>query len=519
MSAPPVPPPQLPADLWSQVLDNLAVAEVAAPLALTCKYFMRHARQRLEHSRRRAKSLRLTASLTLGSAYLLARVDRKSAGRLFAVRRIPPGAEQHALEVWSLRSGKLEAALELPDQVCIPEELLCSPDGAHVALTYYKYISLLRFDATASSITLLRGFDLEDVDAPHPLDPEAEPLESYVSVARFSPDGRRIALAHLHGILESVDSNRRVQVTAANESLQRCGGDGAGPAGEGLPVRFELPTAYDGQTLSLCGVQVNPAPMQILIPPNRIADDGFVIGEVEPGGGRVEKTLRGFFQSQVLGYSPDGRTLLETRECTGAMRPAAVEGTDAHVYFHSTDGTSGHHGASYASDDAQAKHVALALDGDLLSVQFSADSSTLLLLHGWPHGARAGVSCITGWTSIRRCDSGIAASVDHTAGGGEPETALALFHLGSSARVSGDGSTLYARDAADGAWAAYDVRTGERLWSSSDGGRSDDSAGEGEGGGARAGGEEDEVTVLEGVGGFAHVGRTANRAWVFSVFR
>lgn len=223
----------------------------------------------------------------------------------------------------------------------------------------------------------------------------------------------------------------------------------------------------------------------------------------------------------------DNRTLLETREVL------LDETTQTTVFFHSTgqDCAPEEYGTSYNTTEENAAKVDLTLEGDLLSLQFSADSSALFLLHGWPHGARLNTFCIQGWTVIRRssrtatvvkhglasqpvdlqgdmdgADGPVAGRFGSRAGA---ETRLMLMHVANAARVNTDCTVFYAQDGTDGSWGAWDVLTGRRLWT---GGLDGDDELENVS-------VEKEVIVAKGLKGFFVINRHGAGNWEVLTFR
>lgn len=249
--------PLLPSDLWSEILTRLSLADHLSPLACTCKLFLRSALSRVAERRIRAGTLQLSAELELGSRYVLPRVDRKSGNFLFVVNlgdQLLPG---QAVEVWDLQMRKQVASYRVPSKIAEyhPEEVTSSPDGSHVTVTYYKLVALLRFCPQNQSLSLLRCYELDEVDQV-----EAQlhhELESVVCLTRFSAGGDRLAIAYLQAVI-----GNQTQISAAviNDSVHTIV-----PSEEALPLcpentinRFYLPIEYDWDTLSLTGTQVRP---------------------------------------------------------------------------------------------------------------------------------------------------------------------------------------------------------------------------------------------------------------------
>lgn len=301
---------KLPPELWIAILDYLRPLELASPIALTCKLFFQNAQKRIGNARDNASGLDFSCRLKLADDLSLPRIDRNNGARLFAVRTVTPDVE-HALEVWNMESGKVEASCVLPEPLTAfsPEEMLLSPDGKHIAISYHKAVALLRYDASTREIVMIRGYELDQESGSD--DYNESELESVLTTVRFSADGKLLAIAHLRALL---NGDSVVQVTSSCSPVARSvnlypmtsdvvpevvtGADGLVSAG--------ISSQYDERLISLHGVQVNPRPFQILIPPNRIADPGFIIGGSDGGAdnGTILKDLPSFYEHQILGFSP-----------------------------------------------------------------------------------------------------------------------------------------------------------------------------------------------------------------------
>lgn len=478
---------RVPADIWRLCLDRLAFHELVSPVASTCKLFFEIADRRLKSSPACARALRRSSTLRLGPSYFMPRIDRQTGKLLFIAKRLEDDAGQynHRFEVWNLESAKIEASFYLPHHFrnLVLEESLCSPDGEHACLSFYKFILLLRYNRDSKQVTMVRGYDLGNDDSLGSSPEENEHFEAVLSTLRFSRDGRYLSMAYFHAFLdfdgaismlvaradihETFRDKRQVQRDSPFHAY--LGEDDTVPIIRPPDARisnFKVPADYNWDLLNLHGAQVNPQPLQILIPPNRISDAGFVIGNFkEDGGGEdasVLKVINGFFEHQILGFSPDCRTLLETRETRNTTQ----------ALFYSTDGEDGNHGTRYSREGGGNAPRKVEVSGELLSVQFSSDSSVLFLLHGWTHDTVLGASWMTGWTVIRRCDSKVATKVDLT-GGHERSCLLEGREFGinvisSSARTSYNGALLYVRSGNDGYWNAYDVTSGSVVWKGED---------------------------------------------------
>lgn len=477
----------VPAEIWRLCLDRLAFHELVSPVASTSKLFFAIADRRLKSSPACARALRLSSTLRLGPSYCMPRIDRQTGHLLFIAKRLAVGTGQynHCFEVWSLESAKVEASFYLPRPFrnLELEDSLCSPDGEHVCLSFYKFILLLRYNRVSKQVTMVRGYDLGNDDhLKHSLE-ENEDFEAEMSTVRFSGDGRYLSIAYFHAPL---DFDGAISILVARVDIHETlrdkreeqkespfdaslGEDDTFPIIRPQNARlssFKFPADYNWDLLILHGAQVNPQPLQILIPPNRISDAGFVIGNFkEDGGGEngtVLKVIKGFFEHQILGFSPDCHTLLEMRETCSITQ----------ALFHSTGGEDGHHGSRYNRDGKGSGSRKVEVSAELLSVQFSSDSSVLFLLHGWTHGTVIGASWMTGWTVIRRCDRKVAIKVDLT--GGQDRSCLlegrefGINVISISARTSYDGALLYVRSGIDGYWNAYEVVSGSVVWKGED---------------------------------------------------
>lgn len=495
--------PALPPDLWRSILSHLRFADHLSPLACTCKLFLRSALSRLAARRIRAGTLRLSAELELTYSYVLPRVDRKRGSFLFVVNlgdQLSPG---HDIEVWDIATRKKLACYSVPSQIAEyhPEEVTCSPDGIHVTVTYYKFVALFRFSSRKRSLTLLRGYELDEVDqAEAQLHHE---MESVVCLTRFSPRGDRLAIAFLQAVI-----GNQTQISAAviNDAVSSL----ACPARTQqitLPLcpendinRFYVPIEYDWDTLSLHGAQLIAEPLQLLIPPNRISDAGVVLTGIDRGAGAAALALDGFFDSQISGFSPDACTMVEARE--SAL--ADTESSTTEILFHATCEDFPHnvaqtpYGTPYHSNAARA--LTLYPPGGMASAQFSADSSTLFIQHGTPTTPRSSSAAPAGWTVIRRSDGRVAAAI----GGGHGGPA-------SGARVSADGAVVYGRCAVSGKRAAWLTSGGARVWEAP----MDSGAAEGNGAAEDSG---EETVVVDGLDGFLEVRRAAEGQWRFRLF-
>lgn len=236
---------------------------------------------------------------------MLPRVDRKKGHFLFVVNLGDQQLPGHDVEVWDIATRKQVASYSVPSQIAEyhPEEVTCSPDGIHVTVTYYKFVALLRFCPQKSSLTLLRCYELDEVDQA-----EAQlhyEMESVVCLTRFSSRGDRLAIAYLQAV---IGNDTQISAAVINDVVTSI----ACPATQQntLPLcaeneinRFYIPIEYEWDNVSLHGSQLTADPLQLLIPPNRIADSGVVLTGIDQGGsgGAVALTLEGFFDSHISG--------------------------------------------------------------------------------------------------------------------------------------------------------------------------------------------------------------------------
>lgn len=487
--------PLLPPDLWRAILSHLPLADQMSPLACTCKLFLKSTLTRLAQRKIRAGTLQLIAELELNSNYVLPRLDRKNGLLLFIINlgnQILPG---HAVEVWDIATKKQITSYSVPSQIAeyTPDEMTCSRDGIHVTVTYYKFVALLRFCSHKRSITLVRGYELDEVDQEE--SQLRNEMESVVTLSRFSPSGDRLAIAQLQAL---IGNQKRISVAVVDEHVPSI----ACPAQthqNPLPLcpesgvnRFYVPIEYGWETLSLLGAQLIANPLQLLIPPSRISDAGVVLTGIEHEGGAVALNLDGFFESHISGFSPDARTMVEAREIALDSEASTTE-----VIFHATGESLSpataltQFGIPYCSSASPA--LSFQPHGGMTSAQFSADSSILFLQHGIPTTPRTTPAAPAGWTSIRRSDGRVAAAAG--AGSGGPAC---------GARVSADGAVVYGRCAVGGVRAAWLASGGARVWeAAADGGAADD----------------EETVVVDGLDGFVEVQRTAEGRWRFRLFK
>jgi hypothetical protein len=467
----------LPPDVWGQVLNHLTLLELASPLASTCKLFFRTAQERLFARSTSAASTYLQHKFELSSRYVLPRVDGKRGELLYVINIESAPAHGHALEVYDIATGVRRARCAVPAQLAqwTPEEVISSPDGQHVLVSYYKFVALFRYDETEFSLEPVRGYELDQVDRDE--EQLGEELESVVSVCRFSPSGERVVIAQLQAVL---DEDTRVHVTVVNDRVAAAarGPLGSGAVAQGGVPKLELCAAdavtrflilaqYSWDALSLHGVQLNSAPPQLIIPPNRIADAGIVLADIVTPAPRIARTLDSVFDSQIVGFSPDAKTLLEAYSVSLGDHDPSTQ-----IMLHDT---------AAAATDAPAAACTLPL-GALSSLHFSADSASLLLLH---HG---------GWTLMRRENGSVSGSAS------ADEVALMCS--------SADGALVYGRTGKGERRAAWAVHSGQRVWEEEREAKGDGDV------------ESDEVlVVVDGVPGFVEVSRCGDGRWRIRIFR
>lgn len=428
----------LPTDVWIKILNKLDLADLLSPLARSCKLFFAIAERRLAISRGRVRSLTIQSKFNIPA----------EVGNLRYVNGLLFGTptEASCIDIWNVVEGRRSLSFNLPQEFagCMPDDVIVGNNAEHVAIVFEKKVALFELLRQEGELQLLQLFDF-DTDDDTRLNDEVHDsdVDALFSV-RFSVSSRELFITELTC---DADGDRTVRVSIYKHEIPRRRDT---PSLNPVIGRDELQSTvlfadYDTRTRSLCGVQINTSPFQILIPPHRICDGGSVLGIGEDGELELRISIGGFYQFQVLGYSPNGEYMLETREVTVDFR------TSVTVLLLRTN------------DMTQSSRTEFTMSGDVLFVQFSSDSATVVLLSGWPHGTGLESITVAGWVSLRTSDGSVLSNVN-VSQAGDLEYPV---RLRSSCRISEDGMTLYGWGEGIG-WLAIDVLTGKRLWHAHD---------------------------------------------------
>jgi hypothetical protein len=440
---------QLPSDIWQKILEKLRLADVAAPLALTCQLFLHHAKQRLADGKGAVRSLVLLQHFKLAANYVHPRVTDKL---LFVVNCNSGG---HNIEAWDLRKGDIQASLKLPPPLCHSdvEDVVVARHLGHIAIVAFRTILLLQYQPGQRTFRSRGLHHLGNENAwldDAALDRERDDADALL--ARFSSDSEQLNIAHIYHNVESSQYLRCDAYCAVLDQLPISESSIENNLSQVRKRQIELPfgqAMYENKEISLHGIQMNASPFQLLIPPHRIADIGLVV-DCSLEGGRVLDKIAGFHEYQVLGFTPDGQYLLETREKRdGASKAVEVLLTETWSL------TSGQR--RQGAKTMRRRFVVP--DGEIVSVQFSSDSGVLLILYGregMDGCARAGVRGVAGWRLLRVADGGLLSRCESMVEG-------VPAYMRASCRMSTDGRVLYGYTDG-GEWSAWDLYSGIRVW-------------------------------------------------------